>query len=126
MPTRSLTVTVIRPEDLLLRLDFVDVDFTGGAPPQIAGQGGARLIVHFQPQHVAEQAFWEVSDGTKQTPAEQNAGQPALPPGNDPLPDPGTSHRGSPARAGSRSRFRRDAVFRSPSKGCSKRCARCR
>ena len=32
MPTRTLTVTVIRPEDLLLlRLDFIDVDFTGGA-----------------------------------------------------------------------------------------------
>ncbi len=95
MPTKSLSITVVRPDDLLvLRLDFLDVDFTppqGGQPGRIAGQPQARLIVHFQPQHVAEQAFWEASDGTKQTPAEQAAEQTAPPPGNElPLPPPGS------------------------------------
>ena len=63
---------------------MVDVAFTaasGGAPARIDGQAGARLIVHFQPQHVAEQAFWEISEGTKPDPPM---------PGDDPLPSPGS------------------------------------
>ncbi|PYQ28271.1 MAG: hypothetical protein DMF56_15760 [Acidobacteria bacterium] len=88
---------MVRPDDLLLlRLEFVSVDFTApsaGAPAQIAGQANARLVVHFQPQHILEQAFWEVSDGTKPK-AKDGAepGQPlppSPPPGNDPLPPPG-------------------------------------
>lgn len=85
MATQSFSVTVIRPDDLLLlRLQLVDVDFTppsAGQPARIRGQAGARLIVHFQPQHVAEQAFWEISEGTTPDPPM---------PGNDPLPDPGS------------------------------------
>lgn len=94
MPTRSFSVTVVRPDDLLLlRLEFLDVDFTApsaGAPAQIAGQASARLVVHFQPQHVLEQAFWEISEGTHQTEDEQKAKQPALPGAGDPLPSPGS------------------------------------
>lgn len=93
MPTQTFSSTVIRPDDLLLlRLDFLDVNLTppqGGQPAQVSGGSGARLIVHFQPQHVAEEAFWEASEGTKQTDEENKAGQPAPPAGNDPLPPPG-------------------------------------
>ncbi|HYC92514.1 MAG TPA: hypothetical protein VEO54_25125 [Thermoanaerobaculia bacterium] len=82
MATQSLSVTVIRPDDLLLlRVELLDVDVTAGTPSRIAGQAGARLIVHFQPQHVAEQAFWEVSEGTTPDPPM---------PGNDVLPSPGS------------------------------------
>src|SRR6185436_8537058 len=91
MPTRSFSLTVIRPDDLLLlRIDFIGVDFTTGAPPSIAGQAGARLIVHFQPQHVAEEAFWEIGT-TTETAEEQAARGPGAPPpaGNDPLKPPG-------------------------------------
>jgi hypothetical protein len=66
MPTQSFSVSVIRPQDLLvLTLEFREVDFTppaGTLPGQIAGQAGALLIAHFQPQHIAEQAFYQVSD----------------------------------------------------------------
>src|SRR6185436_14315397 len=91
MPTRSFSLTVIRPDDLLLlRLEFLGVDFTAGTPPTIAGQAGARLIVHFQPQHVAEEAFWEIGN-TSETPEEAAARGPgpAPPAGNDPLKPPG-------------------------------------
>jgi len=58
MPTRSFSITAIRPEDLLLvRLEFVDVEV--GVPGELGGGAQARLIAHFQPQHVAEQAFLE-------------------------------------------------------------------
>ncbi len=86
MATKSLSATVIRPDDLLLlRLELIDVDFTppaAGTPARIAGRSGARLLVHFQPQHVAEQAFWEMSEGTTPDPPE--------PGGPDPLPAPGS------------------------------------
>lgn len=53
-------MTVVRPEDfLVLRLEFTDVDLTSGASPTVGGAANALLVVHFQPQHAAEQAFWE-------------------------------------------------------------------
>jgi len=91
MPTRSFSLTVIRPDDLLLlRVDFLGVDFTAGTPPTIAGQNGARLVVNFQPQHVAEEAFWEIGN-TTETAEEKAARGPGAPPppGNDPLKPPG-------------------------------------
>jgi hypothetical protein len=97
MATQSLSLKVIRPEDLVvLRLDFIDVDVTPGVPPTVKGQAGARLVVQFQPQHVAEQAFWQ-SGKSAETKEEQAARQnpppaapsPAPPAGSDPLPDPG-------------------------------------
>jgi hypothetical protein len=79
----NLTLTVVRREDLLvLTLEFRDVLFTppvGNQPGEVAGAPGAYLIVHFQPQHIAEQAFFQASDKIKQTPAEIGAGQPANP-----------------------------------------------
>jgi hypothetical protein len=80
MPTQSFSLSVIRPQDLLvLTFSFRDVNFTppaGGQPGQVAGQAGALLIAHFQPQHIAEQAFFQVTD---------NPGDP----GNEPTPPPG-------------------------------------
>jgi hypothetical protein len=58
MATRDFSMTVVRPDDLLLfRLHFVNVDDTVSG--QAGGGADSRLIVHFQPQHVAEQAFFE-------------------------------------------------------------------
>lgn len=83
---------VVRPDDLLLlRLRFTNVERTpgsGGAPATITGGPDAILVVQFQPQHIAEQAFWEMGT-TKQTKEEIAAGQAALPPSGDSLPAPG-------------------------------------
>jgi hypothetical protein len=58
MAIRSFSVTVIRPEDLLLlRLDFLNIE--DGVAGEVGGGSQAGLIVYFQPQHVAEQAFFE-------------------------------------------------------------------
>lgn len=91
MATQSFGITVIRPDDLLLlRIQFIDVDVasTPGLPPTITGLPGARMVVHFQPQHVAEEAFWEVG-AAEQTDAEKAAKQPPLKGTSDPLPPPG-------------------------------------
>ena len=57
------TISVIRPEDhLVLDLEFRDVDFTpptGTTPGEVRGAANAFLIVHFQPQHIHEQAFYQ-------------------------------------------------------------------
>ena len=94
MPLASFSSTVIRAEDLLvLNLEFRNVDFvtapTPGQPARITGVPGSLLIVHFQPQHVAEEAFFQASDNMNQTPAEQQAGQPPLPGGDEIPPPPG-------------------------------------
>jgi hypothetical protein len=80
MATQSFSVSLIRPQDLLvLTFDFHQVDFTApaaGQLGQIQGQAGALLIAQFQPQHIAEQVFFQVSD---------NPGDP----GNEPPASPG-------------------------------------
>lgn len=57
------TVTVIRPDDLLV-LTF---EFAGLTINKSAGtfSGSGKLIVHFQPQHIAERAFFYVNDPDK-------------------------------------------------------------
>jgi hypothetical protein len=66
----DLSATVIRPEDhLVLELEFRGVNFTppsGAAPGEVRGASGARLIAHFQPQHIAEQAFYQSSEDLAQ------------------------------------------------------------
>lgn len=61
MPPQTFVVRVLRPEDLLeLLFHFVNVGFTaplGSTPGQIVGQVGSYLVVYFQPQHIAEEAF---------------------------------------------------------------------
>jgi hypothetical protein len=79
----DFSATVIRPEDhLVLEIEFRGVDFTppsGATPGEVRGASGARLIAHFQPQHVAEQAFYQSSEDLAQ-PGEPGIETP-LPPG---------------------------------------------
>jgi hypothetical protein len=57
------TTSLIRAADhLVLDLEFRGVDFTpptGLQPGEVRGAANAFLIVHFQPQHIHEQAFYE-------------------------------------------------------------------
>lgn len=81
------SVTVIRPDDLLV-LTF---EFDGLTINKAAGKfsGTGRLIVHFQPQHIAERAFFYVNDDDKPP---SNSGAPASAPstsnGNEPRLEP--------------------------------------
>lgn len=61
MATRSFSITVIRPRDLLLlRVQFIEVDLDQTVTPAVvSGRDGAVMVVHFQPQHIAEQAYWD-------------------------------------------------------------------
>lgn len=63
MPPESLSLSVVRPEDLLiLELEFENVLVTPpqpGQPGQIGGTPNARLTVHLQPQHITEEAFFQ-------------------------------------------------------------------
>jgi len=54
---------VVRAEDLLaLRIEASNLKVVPGTPPQLAraGAGPARLILHFPPQAIAEEVFYEV------------------------------------------------------------------
>jgi len=65
-------ITVIRPEDLLvLTFEFVGITLNRTAGTFQAGSG-AKLIVHFQPQHIAERAFF-----TADNPPADTSGVPA-------------------------------------------------
>jgi hypothetical protein len=80
MAIQSFSMTVVRPDDLLvLRLDFAGVDLTGG---MVGGAANAMLVVHFQPQHVAEEAFWEqgTTTETKEEADARNSTTPPSPP----------------------------------------------
>lgn len=61
MPPENLTLSVVRPDDLLiLTVELQNVLVTppaAGLPGEIGGTGNARLTLRFQPQHIAEQAF---------------------------------------------------------------------
>ena len=61
--TGPFTVSVVRPEDLLvLKLEFRGwtLQAAAGQPAKIVRNApSASLVVHFPPQHIAEQAFFE-------------------------------------------------------------------
>ena len=84
MPPESLTLSVVRPDDLLvLTLQFDGVLVTpplAGQPGEIAGAGNSRLTVYLQPQHIAEQAFLQVSQDHQNPPAPSD--EVPLPPGS--------------------------------------------
>lgn len=73
----NVSLSVVRPDDLLiLVLQFENIGLTppsggpGGQPGEIAGTAGGRLTVHFQPQHIAEEALVQVQDDHQdETPA---------------------------------------------------------
>jgi len=90
MPPQSFSVWALRPKDLLnLTFEFRNVNVIppiGGNPARMNGGSDAYMIVHFPTQHLAEQAFYQVSS-TSQTPAEAGAGQPQYP-ADDEQPSP--------------------------------------
>jgi hypothetical protein len=54
---------VVRPDDLLaLRVERQNLDIVPGSPPRLvkAGRGAARLILHFPPQAITEETFFEI------------------------------------------------------------------
>lgn len=59
----SIKVSVIRPDDLLvLTFEFVNITVNAGAGTFSSNGDGAHLIVHFQPQQIAERAFFYTED----------------------------------------------------------------
>lgn len=81
------SVTVIRPEDLLV-LTF---EFDGLTINKAAGSfgGSGKLIVHFQPQHIAERAFFYVNDPDKPpTSSSAPSSAPSTSSGNEPRLEP--------------------------------------
>ena len=92
MPGQSFRTRVFRPEDqLYLEFEFLNVVFN---PPDqlnagsVTGNGGSYLVVHFQTQNIAEQAFFETGN-FEQTDEEIAAGQPTPPAVSETLPPPG-------------------------------------
>jgi len=68
----AFTVSVLRPDDLLnLEFEFVNLKLVPGNPPKLVRQNPASpayLIVHFPPQSIAEEAFWEAAKEFKPAP----------------------------------------------------------
>ncbi len=68
----NFTFSVLRPDDLLA-LDFecVNLKVKAGVPPKLVREKAsapAYIIVHFPPQHIAEQAFFETTPDYKPDP----------------------------------------------------------
>ena len=66
----NFMVSVVRPRDLLvLRFEFVNMQLKTGSAgahlARIAAGKPALMIVHFQPQNIAEQAFYETAAGAE-------------------------------------------------------------
>ena len=80
------SVTVIRPDDLLvLTFEFSGITINKSAGRFQAGSNG-KLIVHFQPQHIAERAFFYTTEGPKTDSVEDKADAPDT--DNEPLLEP--------------------------------------
>jgi hypothetical protein len=76
----SFTFDLIRPDDLLaLTFDFYNMNLAAGegAPRlvRIDPNQPAYLVVHFGPQHIAEEAFFE---GSTPTPIDKRTGEPPI------------------------------------------------
>jgi len=58
-------ISVLRPDDLLnLEFEFINLKVAKGTPPKLVRQNAdspAYMIVHFPPQSIAEEAFWEAA-----------------------------------------------------------------
>ncbi len=65
VPLQNLKFSVLRPDDLLaLEFECVNLRIQEGPRPALVRQNAANpayLIVHFPPQHIAEQAFYETA-----------------------------------------------------------------
>ncbi|HOW84849.1 MAG TPA: hypothetical protein P5119_05795 [Candidatus Aminicenantes bacterium] len=80
----NLHIPVLRPDDLLA-LDFECVNLTvkPGAPPRLVRRNAsapAYIIVHFPPQHIAEQAFFETTPEFNADPKEPTTAETPAPP----------------------------------------------
>jgi hypothetical protein len=69
---------IVRPEDLLaLRIELKNIALTPGSPPRLTAQGNsARLILHFPPQAITEETFFEVPPPDITPPAPGSEGAP--------------------------------------------------
>lgn len=69
-------VSVVRPEDLaVLRIELAGMTISGGAAPQLrrAGSAAGRITLHFPPQSIAEQSFFEAEPPGYDEPADPYA-----------------------------------------------------
>jgi len=83
----NLHIPILRPDDLLaLDIECVNLTVKPGAPPRLVRQKAsapAYLIVHFPPQHIVEQAFFETTPEFKpdpKSPAEPTTAETPAPP----------------------------------------------
>ncbi|SFJ50386.1 hypothetical protein SAMN04515648_4346 [Phyllobacterium sp. CL33Tsu] len=88
---------VVRPRDMLvLRLEFINLTVSGGAKPRLkkSAAGSASLIVHFPPQTITEETFFETPPTATHNPDPPR-------PGTPPKPEPGGAEAltGPPVRA---------------------------
>jgi hypothetical protein len=72
LPVRNLVISCLRADDLLA-LDFECINLVArpGAPPKLVRENAsapAYLVVHFPPQSIAEQAFFETTPDYKPDP----------------------------------------------------------
>jgi len=72
VPIQNLKFSVLRPDDLLaLEFECVNLRVQDGPRPALVRQNAANpayIIVHFPPQHIAEQAFFETDPAVKADP----------------------------------------------------------
>lgn len=90
---------VLRPADLLaLRIELRNLSVTPGPPPRLkkTGSGAATLILHFPPQSIAEQTFFESGIPAVENPKPPRPGTPGKPEPANPAADAPT---GPPVRA---------------------------
>lgn len=86
-PIRNLSFSVLRPDDLLaLEFECINLEVRAGVPPRLVRKNAAApayLVVHFPPQHIAEQAFFETTPGYQpdpKAPAEPTTAETPAPP----------------------------------------------
>lgn len=98
----SFTVSVVRPDDLLvLKFEFINLKLQGTNLVPVNGSDNSYIIVHFPPQSIAEQAFYENPDAGVQQPttSPENSRNEANPGSGDPLPaGPAASLISGPSR----------------------------
>lgn len=90
----------VRPDDLLaLRIELVNLQIQAGSPPKVkkAATGDSYIVLHFPPQSIAEEVFFEAAAAGM-----ANPDIPPPAPGIQPKPQPGGSE--SPAEAPLRAR----------------------
>ena len=90
---KEFSAEVVRPDDLLvLTLDFYNLRIKspgGDARLERVGPGNGFIVARFQPQSIAEQAFFEQADGAPIP----GPGDPPVPPAPDPLLPPPVASR---------------------------------